>query len=116
MRTLWIPACVITAASCGRSTLGDSAKSLRLTPSQPAGTRADAGAAAQALTRTAPTRARTPNRLSTEPTVSVTDTCAVNAPSPLILASRSPQRRAILAEAGFDFEVVSADVEEADSG
>src|SRR5205085_10932350 len=49
-------------------------------------------------------------------TVSVADTCAVNASSPLVLASRSPQRRSILAEAGFEFEVVTADLDEATEG
>src|SRR3954463_10617911 len=101
MRTLWIPARDITPASLSRSTWGEREKSLRPTPSQPAGTRAEAGAAAHPLTRTAPTRARTPNRLSTGPTVTVTDNPAVNPPPALILASGSPQRRAILAEAGF---------------
>jgi septum formation protein len=35
---------------------------------------------------------------------------------PLILASRSPQRRAILAQLGIAFEVVEVDVEERMSG
>jgi nucleoside triphosphate pyrophosphatase len=35
---------------------------------------------------------------------------------PLILASRSPQRRKILAAAGFDFEVAVADVDELKQG
>ena len=35
---------------------------------------------------------------------------------PLVLASASPQRRAILAEAGFEFEVRSADVDEESEG
>lgn len=38
------------------------------------------------------------------------------APSRLILASRSPQRRAILEQLGIPFEVRPADVEELDSG
>jgi len=36
--------------------------------------------------------------------------------TPLILASASPQRRAILAEAGFDFDVRPADVDEEEVG
>ena len=35
---------------------------------------------------------------------------------PLVLASASPQRRAILAEAGFEFEVRPADVDELTEG
>jgi septum formation protein len=35
---------------------------------------------------------------------------------PLILASRSPQRRAILQRLGIDFEVVDVDVEERADG
>jgi len=38
------------------------------------------------------------------------------APQPLVLASRSPQRRAILAQLGIAFEVVHADVEELTAG
>jgi septum formation protein len=37
-------------------------------------------------------------------------------PSRLILASRSPQRRAILAQLGIDFEVVDVEVEELTAG
>ena len=37
-------------------------------------------------------------------------------PSPLLLASRSPQRRAILEQVGIDFEVVEVDVEELTAG
>lgn len=37
-------------------------------------------------------------------------------PPPLLLASRSPQRRAILAQAGIAFEVVEVDVEELTAG
>src|SRR2546423_7360384 len=37
-------------------------------------------------------------------------------PEPLVLASRSPQRRAILEQLGVDFTVVPADVEEATAG
>ena len=37
-------------------------------------------------------------------------------PEPLILASRSPQRRAILAQLGIDFEVLHVDVEEIVAG
>ena len=37
-------------------------------------------------------------------------------PSRLLLASRSPQRRAILEQAGIDFEVVEVDVEELTAG
>jgi septum formation protein len=37
-------------------------------------------------------------------------------PSRLILASRSPQRRAILEQVGIDFEVVEVDVEELTAG
>jgi septum formation protein len=36
--------------------------------------------------------------------------------TPLVLASRSPQRRAILEQLGVDFTVVPADVDEATSG
>ena len=39
-----------------------------------------------------------------------------DAPRPLILASRSPQRRAILAQLGIPFEVLPVDVEELAAG